>query len=367
MKTRRLFSFCFVIITLSLIACSSEKNKTENDLIVGAKLYEHQEDFNLLFDQFNKVGINTVFASTELISNKEFMSASKNNGIKTFVILPIFYAPEALDNNPDLYAINQFGAQAKKEWVKFVCPSNQEFIDDKVKFIRDFVNQNRPDGISLDFIRHFAFWEKIYADTAVDSIENTCFDKNCLSKFSKDENIIFPIELDSTLKIYSWLKNNHHKEWVIWKNKLISSTVERIVTTVKADHPEIIINLHAVPWKKDDFDGGINSIIGQDFRTISNYVDYISPMTYSHMLKREPNWIHSVVDDINKYVDETKILPSIQVEKAYLSESISPKEFEACLRAAIEKPSAGVVFWNWDMLVASKEKLEITKNILTAE
>ena len=334
---------------------------------MGAKLYEHQEDFHLLFDQFNKVGINTVFASTELISNKEFMSASKNNGIKTFVILPIFYAPEVLDKNSDLYAINQFGAQAKKEWVKFVCPSNQEFIDDKVKFIRDFVNQNRPDGISLDFIRHFAFWEKIYADTPIDSIENTCFDKNCLSKFSKEENIIFPVELDSTLKIYSWLKNNHHKEWVIWKNKLISSTVERIVTTVKADHPEIIINFHAVPWKKDDFDGGINSIIGQDFKTISNHVDYISPMTYSHMLKREPKWIHSVVDDINKYIDDTKILPSIQVEKAYLSDSISPKEFEDCLKAAIKKPSAGVIFWNWDMLVASKEKMEITKNILAPQ
>jgi len=52
------------------------------------------------------------------------------------------------------------------------------------------------------------------------------------------------------------------------------------------------------------------------------------------------------------------------VGKAYLSNELSPKEFEACLSAALKEPSSGVIFWNWDMLAASKEKMSLAKTIL---
>jgi len=349
-------------------ACDFKKQGVKKDRILGVKLYDYQQDFNELFEDLEDIGINTIFASPELLSSKGFIPQSRNKGFKTFVILPIFYAPELLDKDPGFYAIDQFGKPASKEWVQFACPSNEQYIDLKIDYIEKFVDENKPDGISLDFIRHFAFWEKIYEDTPVDSIQNTCFDANCLSKFSLEENIEIPKELQETIDIYQWIKQNHYDQWISWKNELISTTVQRIVNEVKVDHPGILVNLHAVPWKRNDFNNGINTIIGQDFKTLSNYVDYISPMTYSHMLKRDPDWIHAVVNNISEESQGAKkgtnILPSIQVSKAYLPNELSPEAFEACLLAALKEPSSGVIFWNWDMLSESKEKMSLTKAIL---
>jgi hypothetical protein len=356
-------AYLFMLLILSS-ACTLKKQDVKIDRILGVKLYDYQEDFKQLFENLEAIGINTIFASPELLSSENFIPLSRSNGFKTFVILPIFYAPELLEKDPGFYAINQFGEPAGKEWVQFVCPSNEQFINLKIDYIKKFVNENEPDGISLDFIRHFAFWEKIYEDTSIQSVQNTCFDTNCLSGFSQKLNIEIPKELTATIDIYGWIKQNHFDEWVSWKNDLISSTVHRIVSEVKVDHPEIIVNLHAVPWRKGDFNNGINNIIGQDFETLSKYVDYISPMTYSHMLKRDPDWIHSVVNDVNSNIEGAKILPSIQVGKAYLSNELSPEEFEACLLAALKEPSSGVIFWNWDMLAASKEKMLLAKTIL---
>ena len=83
-------------------------------------------------------------------------------------------------------------------------------------------------------------------------------------------------------------------------------------------------------------------------------------MTYSHMVKREPAWVNSVVKDI-KEISGAKILPSIQVGIAYLSDSLTVSEFDQCLTEALKEPSSGVVFWNWDALEKEKEKYELVK------
>ena len=83
-------------------------------------------------------------------------------------------------------------------------------------------------------------------------------------------------------------------------------------------------------------------------------------MTYSHMVKREPEWIHSVVRDIYKR-SSGRVIPSIQVSKAYLDTSLTLDDFGECIDQALLPPSQGVVFWSWDHLAASPEKLQIVK------
>ena len=128
--------------------------------------------------------------------------------------------------------------------------------------------------------------------------------------------------------------------------------------------PQILVNLHAVPWKQSDFGGAITRVTGQDFRRLEAFTDYISPMCYSHMVKRKPAWVNEVVTDINGQIHSSKVLPSIQVSQAYLEDSIDTTEFRATLKSALKEPSSGVIFWSWEALTKSPEKKEIVATIL---
>jgi hypothetical protein len=136
-----------------------------------------------------------------------------------------------------------------------------------------------------------------------------------------------------------------------------------IAAAVREIDPEIVINLHVVPWRESDYDGALTRIAGQDLRTLGTVVDYLSPMTYSFMLHRETDWVASVVKDFAHHTS-TPILPSIQVATAYREgESFSPGDFEAALRAALKPPSAGVIFWSWNHLEADAEKRAVVRRI----
>ena len=356
MKKRILISL-IVLSSIFVYAISLNQPKS-TDLIIGAKIYNKPADLVLLFKKFNDAGINTVFASVDLLSNESFKEKAQINHINTYVILPIFYDPEALKKDSSLWSITQYGKSAEEEWVKFVCPSAENFKRRKIEFITEFVKTHNPTGISLDFIRHFVFWEKVYQGSEFETLPNTCFDKRCISKFLSDNNLNLPEGVSTENEIYKWIKENCFEKWIKWKCHVITEYVSDVAKTVKAINPGIKINLHAVPWRENDFNGAITKIVGQDFESIAKIVDYISPMTYSHMLKREPEWIHAVVEDIDKK-SNVKIIPSIQVQRAYLKDILTVAEFGNCLKEALRSPSSGVIFWNWKSLESSAEKFEV--------
>ncbi len=354
------FIFSILVISVFFLNCSKTRVDNTQEVLIGVKIYEYQENFNELFKSWKEIGINTVFASVELLSNDQFKQLSKKNHIKTFVILPIFYAPEETTKDSTVFAITNEGKFAEDEWVKFACPSHRAFRQSRIDFIREFVQTHHPDVISLDFIRHFAFWEKIYPDTEINSIPNTCFDDRCINSFYKSQNIKLDVNTKTPAETYQWIRSNYWEEWIEWKNDLITSMVIDIVNTVKEVDPDIEINLHAVPWRDKDFDGSIHKVIGQDFTKLSKHLDYISPMTYAFMVKQDPDWISSVVSELFQ-ITKLKVLPSIQVDKAYLDHELTTNEFEKSINAALKSPSSGIIIWNWNKLSANKDKLELFK------
>ena len=62
-------------------------------MLIGAKIYEHSGSYNLLFEEWNQMGINTGFCSQELISDRDFMKGAREHEISTFVIFPVFFNP----------------------------------------------------------------------------------------------------------------------------------------------------------------------------------------------------------------------------------------------------------------------------------
>jgi hypothetical protein len=333
--------------------------------IVGVKIYDYEGDLESLFAEWQELGVTFVFASIELASRDGFRELAEQAGIEVFVIFPVLYAPEALAAEPSLYAVTADAKPAKDDWVEFACPSREEFRQRRVDEAVELVRRLRPDGLSLDFIRHFVFWEMVAPDADPAGLPDACYCPTCLRRFAATLEAASDLPVDDPAAAAAWIRANAADEWTRFKQETISSLAWQIIQATKAVKPNLRVNLHVVPWRTGDFDGAISRIAGQDRATLGRLADYLSPMCYSHMLYRPPEWIASVVRDVAEAGD-CPVLPSIQVAPAYREEALSLGQFEADLRAALEPPSAGVVLWKWDDIAADPAKAAVIRKVLRA-
>ncbi|MCK5067548.1 MAG: hypothetical protein KAR16_08920 [Bacteroidales bacterium] len=355
---KQLFSLLFLILYM-FPACTPKPES----LLIGAKIYEHSGPYDQLFERWNELGINTGFCSLDLISDQEFMSEASDHNISTFVIFPVFFNPDTLAHSPDLAAINRDGEAAAEEWVEFVCPSREGYRHQVVEKARRIVRNHRPDGISIDFIRHFVYWEKVYPGRDPASLPISCFDSVCIDHFQTETGTAVPSSLIGVKEKADWILESHSDEWTRWRCGLITSMVEEITEASREEKPDILVNIHLVPWGEEDFDGGIKRVAGQDINALSEHVDMLSPMTYAHMVKQEPPWIHDITDEIYLKTG-SPVIPSIQVGKAYLNTEFDLDEFSETVEQALKPPSGGVVIWSWERLIAEPEKVTLLKEIL---
>ena len=101
--------------------------------MIGVKVYETKREAAELCREWKQMGINTVFASASLNLDRGFRQAARQAGIARFVILPVFYDPDALKADPSLHALTADGERAVEEWVEFVCPSREAFRRRKIE------------------------------------------------------------------------------------------------------------------------------------------------------------------------------------------------------------------------------------------
>ena len=316
-------------LMLLLVQASTPK---EDQPLIGVKIYTHDGPYDQLFRRWNQMGINTGFCSEELISDPDFMREAAEHQITTYAIFPVFFDPDEIARFPHLAAIKQDGEVAAEEWVEFVCPSREDYRQQVIAHARQLVRDHQPDGISIDFIRHFVYWEKVYPDRYPATLPMSCFDSLCLEHFQIESG---------------------------------TSMVDAIAGAARQEKPDILVNVHLVPWTEEDFNGAIRHVAGQDLPALAGLSDYLSPMTYAHMLKRPPGWVHDIVEDFHRQT-AAAILPSIQVGQAYLDTPYDTEECRQMLEAALAPPSAGVVLWSWEHLMAEPEKAELFKDMSPA-
>ena len=332
--------------------------------LIGVKIYDHEGRFEELLEQWRTLGINTAFVSEALAANEGFRKSASAMQVAVFVIAPVFFNPEALTADPDLFAITADGRPARDDWVEFACPSRHAYREQRKEEIVSMVRELRPDGISLDFIRHFVFWEMVHPDTQAASLPNACFCSHCVAGFAAAKRIELPVELATDHERARWILDHHPEAWAEWKVELITTLFDEIVERVRAVDPAILINVHLVPWRSDDFDHALRRIAGQDPTGLSMSADFLSPMCYSFMLRRPYGWVHSVVESLAAE-SSAPILPSIQVSAAYREDSeFSAEEFWLAMQSALEPPSRGVIFWSWEALAKEPEKMEIIREAL---
>jgi hypothetical protein len=358
----RLYKLLIILATCFLLnGCKQNAGR-----IIGIKIYDFKGDYFALASRWKEMGINTSFISTNLADNDTFRQALKKNKIATYIIFPVFQNPEILKQDSDLYAITNTGSKAKDDWVEFVCPSRKAYRNLKIAELADLIQKLDPDGISIDFIRQFVFWEMIYPDRKPKSIDMACFCDSCLAGFSKQQGLSIPDIYRTASQKADYVLTNYSDKWNSFRCDLIASMVKELADKARHIKPALKINIHAVPWRDSDFDGANIRVAAQDLRKISVNTDYISPMCYSQMLKRDAGWISDVVSDMDKRAPGM-ILPSIQVYPYYIDRSFTAKDFKKCVEEALKPPSRGVVFFSWPLFEKDPSRIEVVRNFITIQ
>ncbi len=345
--------FLVLQVILACFSCSRDPEK-----IIGMKIYDYSGDFNLLVDKWKDMGINTAFISKELAANTVFRQLLKENSIQVYIIFPVFYDPALLQQDSTLYAITDKGKIAKDEWVEFVCPSRTAYRSLKIAEAADLVSKLEPDGLSIDFIRQFVFWEMIYPERTAESLDAACFCDSCVGSFCKLKGISLPDACVSVTQKAAYILNSYSEAWNDYRCDLIASMVKELADKVHSIKPDIKINVHAVPWRDRDFGGANIRVAAQDLQKIGPFADYISPMCYSQMVRRDAAWIKSVVTGMDKKA-KGKILPSIQVYPYYIDDPFTAEDFKECIDAALKAPSQGVVFFSWPLFEKDPVRMDI--------
>lgn len=352
--SRTLF-LIFIIVSFS--GC-----KEADEKIIGIKIYDYSGDYNKLVSVWEEMGINTAFVSTTLAADKDFREVLRRKGISVFIIFPVFFNPEMLKTDSTLYAITNTGSKASEDWVNFVCPSRKIYRDGIREQLSEFINALDPDGISLDFIRQFVYWEKIYPDRDYSTIERSCYCDNCIAGFSLKHDVKIPESCSTTVAKAEWLDKNQQLSWDAYRCELITSMIKELSEVAHMQKSNILVNVHIVPWKRDDFNNGGIRIAGQDLDSIKSFTDYISPMCYSQMLDRDAEWISDVVKDMDLKV-KGMVIPSIQVYPYYIERKFTPADFRSCMEEALKPPSQGVIFFSWPLFEKDSSRMQIVSEV----
>jgi len=329
----------------------------ENKFPVGVKYYG-KIDAEVI-RELKETNVNVVFCNP----TTQGRQLLRENDIAFFLNVSVFHAPDEVAKDKTLLATDEKGsAEPLDTWQKIVCPTRKEFRTNKIKQIIEEVKKLSPDGVSLDFIRFPVYWEMVKPEQTLLQMRKFCFCRRCLGQFYNQMQISIPQSLTETSEQAGWILKNHRQDWEQWKCGVITSMVKQIRDKVRRIKPDILIDIHAVPWRLEDFDGGIKLVVGQDFKQLAPYVDVFSPMCYHHMLWRKPEWIHSVVAEISELTQKS-VWPCIQVKQCYRQALLSQAEYKKAILEALKPPSGGMSVFHWGYLKEDEDKRSIFKSL----
>ena len=310
------------------------------------------------FATMAELDITDVQAKPDLFTDRRFHKLVANAGIRPWLVVQTFYNDDnALTPDDSRWAILDDGSIARAsghgEWLSMVCPRNLAYQEHTINRALDILTAFPAHGVSLDFLRHFVFWEGVFEGTPAHSLPNSCFCSRCRAAFSQVTGISLP---ESAAEAAVLILEQHEDQWIRFKCDTITAFARRFSTALRNAHTGITINIHTVPWRQVDFNGALTRIAGQDLNDLGAIADLFTPMTYAGMLKRSPDWISSVVTDHFKQ-GGVPMVPVIQCEPMYDTGPIPDDEFRRCVDAALANPSAGIAIWPFESLTANQVEI----------
>lgn len=316
-------------------------------------------------NQWHSLAIEDVYMLNQQIEQEHVKEPLSSYNGNIWIVFQIFYDT---DNNRFPLAKLNSGRDAigsgHGSWLKMLCPRGSDshgisLLEHRSKQIQQSISQFQPKGISLDFIRHFVFWEAVFDDYRSEEFERSCFCHRCTTAFEEYYEITLPI--DNTKERATYILDNFSELWDMFTTTTITEFAEQLISAAKEIDESIGVNIHLVPWNNREMDNARTKIAGQDLQQLTPLINQISPMCYSPMLKKSFRWTADLVQDLHTETT-LPIWPAIQACSMYDTKPLDDSEFSEMILEAAKAPSAGVVIWPWETITKSQlEQLQTMK------
>ena len=131
--------------------------------------------------------------------------------------------------------------------------------------------------------------------------------------------------------------------------------IRRVKETVRRVGPEIPLVLNTVPFGHLDFDNAIEKVFGQRFESLAEVVDVFEVMAYHQILRRPPEWIPRIGEEVKARTGRTTVC-TLQAVPLYLdgmhakekrSRTLEAREFERATELVAQSGVDGMVFFIW--------------------
>ncbi|MFB3920297.1 MAG: hypothetical protein ACE145_01165 [Terriglobia bacterium] len=339
--------------------------------ILGAKVYRPVATPQAIVAFAKSVGLNTLFVGDELGTSLPFREGCRAAGLKYFLIIRTFNDPEAAERDPSLVSVSRDGKPGRRGDDAMICPARADFRRAKLERIRGAIDRLKPDGITLDYFRFFIYWEGVDPKTGPVNFPAFCFDPSCLQAFIdsggvKVRHAAVSDLLEKNRPLIDEIWQEHRDAWYAWRIRRIEENAHEMTGFIRGEYPGLPIVLHAVPWARDEFGHARERIVGQDFRLLAPYFDYVSPMAYSALTRRGPGWVEKLNQSLLTEIPANKLLPSIEVgPDGPQFPPMTASHYESDLKAALAFKN-GVVLYHLELLMNDPGKRELTERAFTS-
>ncbi|WP_344496153.1 hypothetical protein, partial [Nonomuraea monospora] len=270
-----------------------------------------------------------------------FRDHLRERGLRVFEATAVYFQPGEYWARPELRPIASDASVMRPfDWYVGLCPSDPAHVARRAEILSEVVDDLRPDGVFLNFIRFPGFWEAWTPRRTRAEIKEYCFCERCLRGFSQSTGNDLPVH--DPVRAAAILQHELRAEWTSWKCALIADVVRRLRTAVCAVQPGTEVLINGVAMGRDDFGDAVREVLGQDLGLISREAEHTELMLYHQILARDPSpWIESLVGEMRPRIDGT-LLACLQTSPTYLDpphdgmgrrSDIPPQEFRAALRA----------------------------------
>ena len=295
--------------------------------------------------------INSVFISHRSL-NDSVIERVHNEGVRVFVEIGIFVGKDTVEKHPDLAPIGIDGKPLSPiGWYMGINPAIDWYRKELLSGIEYILGRYDIDGLWLDFIRYPCHWE-----VPDPKLEQSSFDETSLRKF--EEYIGRKVPGVTSRDKARWILDNRLDDWTKWKCFQITSFCKEVKEISVSLKPEVRLGIFSVPWREDQFDGGILKIVAQDFEALAQYIDLFSPMVYHLMCGFPLIWIR----EYSLYLkDKTKraVVPIVQA----VDEPSKIDNLEDILKTALDERLDGVIVFHTQAVFEDKTKIEALKRV----
>lgn len=295
-------------------------------------------------------GVDTPCLHPGLLENEQMARALDRHGLRSWLNLPVFCDPKYLESHPEAYAITNRGRRAAQDWLHFVCPCRDDYLERALEVWRTHVTRLSPAVVSLDFIRHFLFWERVALDGSAASIEDGCYCSVCLSRFEKACG-----ELVDRREPATHIHRHLWQAWSEWKCRRILEVAERICVELRALAPGAALAVQTLPWREAELDGAIRNRAGQDVPALARYADIVAPMAFTQMLGQTASWKVQLLAHVRASTGKP-VCFYVQAEALHRAGAITAAHLDAELALAQSANPAAIIVLQYEQLAAQPDK-----------